>query len=200
MWYYIKQAFLPFVYLIFMAMTAFGVLCIDADVDWLKYILLALNVGLYGVIIFALAYKDGQQALKVRIANDIERREIIRTGEDRPLKLKEEYKVWKGFMSGAIACVPLVILTILHAILYFTAGPQYNGAGAIASFIYMMFSGFIKISSELQQWHYYFNLIAIPFLTAMTGIPYILGAKKIQLQQDRIKAKQRQIYGDDYQG
>ena len=200
MWYYIKQAFLPFVYLIFMAMTAFGILCIDADVDWLKYVLLALNLGLYGVIICALAYKDGQQALKVRIANDIERREIIRTGEDRPLKLKEEYKVWKGFLSGAIASAPALILTIIHAILYFTAGPVYNGAGAIASFVYMMFSGFIKISSELQQWHYYFNLIAIPFLTAMTGIPYILGAKKIQLQQDRIKAKQRQIYGDDYQG
>lgn len=200
MWYYIKQAFLPFVYLIFMAMTAFGVLCIDTDVDWLKYILLTLNLGLYAVIICALAYKDGQQALKVRIANDIERREIIRTGEDRPLKLKQEYKVWKGFMSGAIACAPLVILMIIHVILYYAAGPQYNGAGAIASFIYMMFSGFIKISFELQQWHYYFNLIAIPFLTLMTGIPYILGARKIQLQQDRIMARQRQIYGDDYKG
>ena len=200
MWYFIKQAFLPFVYLIFMAMTAFGVLCIDTDVNWLKYILLILNFGLYATIICALAYKDGQQALKVRIANDVERREIIRTGEDRPLKLKEEYKVWKGFMSGLIASAPAIILTIVHVVLYFTAGPQYNGAGAISSFLYMMFSGFIKISGQLQQWHYYFNLISVPILAGLTGIPYILGARKIQLQQDRILARQRQIYGDDYQG
>lgn len=198
MWYYIKQSFLSFIYLIFMAMISLSIILIQ--VAWLRIVLNFACVALYLVVVCAASFKDGETALKTRIANDTERREIIRTGEDRPLKLKQEYKVWKGFMSGAIACVPLVVLMIIHVILYYAAGPQYNGAGAIASFIYMMFSGFIKISFELQQWHYYFNLIAIPFLTLMTGIPYILGARKIQLQQDRIMARQRQIYGDDYKG
>ena len=64
----------------------------------------------------------------------------------------------------------------------------------------MMFASLVKLDSSLplQQWHYYFNLIAVPIIMITTGLPYILGAKKIQRQQDMIKEKQRQIYGDDY--
>jgi hypothetical protein len=94
-WYYIKQAMIPAVYLIFMAMTAMGIAMItDANLVWLKAVLAVLNLALYGFIVAATSYKDGQTALKVRIANDLERMQIVKTGEDRPLKLREEYKAW----------------------------------------------------------------------------------------------------------
>ena len=74
MWYYVKQALLPFIYLFFNAITAFGIICIQgADLTWLRILLLILNIGLYCVIVCAASYKDGQEALKVRIANDLER-------------------------------------------------------------------------------------------------------------------------------
>ena len=105
--YYFKQGIFPFIYQIFMAMIAFGILMIE-ELIWLKILLAALNIALYLFIVAAVAYKEGQEALKVQMANDLERREIIRTGEDRPLKLHEEYKPWKGFFFGFIACVPVV--------------------------------------------------------------------------------------------
>ncbi|MBQ9734475.1 MAG: hypothetical protein IJV95_01325 [Clostridia bacterium] len=198
MWYYVKQGLLPFVYLFFTAITAFGILCIEGLV-WLKVILLLLNIGLYVFIVAASSFKDGQEALKVRIANDLERLQIIRTGESLPLKLKEEYKPWKGFFNGFVACIPLLILLIIHTIVYLSGGG--NGAGAIAGFIYMMVFAFSRlnigaVTTPINPAIYYWSLLAIPLIVLAAGIPYILGAKKIELQQQRIKEKQRSIYGD----
>lgn len=198
MWYYVKQAMLPFLYLFFTAMTALGIAIINDTLIWLKVILGLINVGLYGVIIAAASFKDGQDALKVRIANDLERLQIIRTGENRPIKTREEYKPWKGFVSGIITCVPLIVLLIIHTILTLSLGDVYNGAGVVAGFIYMMFFVFTRVNSTalVTVGTYYWLLFAIPVILAFTGIPYILGARKVQRQQDAIKAKQRQIYGE----
>lgn len=195
MWYYIKQAFLPFIYLIFMAMISLSILMIE--ILWLKVVLNIACIGLYLLVVCAASYKDGESALKVRVANDLERREIIRTGENRPLKLKEEYKPWKGFVFGAIACAPLVILLIIHAILV-AINPALTGAGAISGLIYAMFYLFAEMFFDtLQSWHYYFSLVALIVIPLATGVPYILGAKKIERQQEMIKNKQRQIYGEE---
>ena len=195
MWYYVKQSFLAFMYLIFMALISFAILMIE--VPWLKIILNIANVGLYLAIVCSASFRDGEMELRVRVANDIERKEIIRTGEDRPLKLKEEYKPWKGFVFGLIACVPLVALLLIHTVLVNFVDPTLNGAGIASSLIYATFYSFASLFfGEFATWHYYFTLIAIPIIACGTGIPYIMGGKKIEAQQRVIKEKQRQIYGD----
>lgn len=196
--YYIKNGVLPFIYQLFMAMIAFGILAIDGLI-WLKAMLAVLNAGLYLFIVGAVAYKEGQDAFKVQTANDLERREIIRTGEDRPLKLHEEYKPWKGFAFGFTACVPLLILLALHVVVYFATG-SYMGLGAIAGVIYLMYFIFFRFDGNaVLYWHTYLGtLIALPVLMLTMGIAYILGAKKISRQQQMIREKQRQIYGDKF--
>jgi len=197
---------MAFIYLFFTAITAFGILCIGNDLLWLKIVLLVLNVALYVVIVAAAAFKDGQDALKVRIANDLEREQIIRTGEALPLKLKEEYKPWKGFVFGLIACAPLVILLIIHTLLFTLGGDHLIGAGAVAGFIYLMIFALARVNAPtaaegatavaVNPTMYYWALLAIPVIVLSVAVPYILGAKKIELQQERIREKQRQIYGE----
>ncbi len=202
--YYFKNGLFPFIYQLFMAMIAFGILAINGLV-WLKIILALLNVLLYVFIIASVSYKDGQEAYKVQVANDLERREIIRTGEDRPLKIHEEYKAWKGFMFGFISCAPTVLLLILHTIVYLATG-SYMGLGAIAGILSLMFFIFFRLdvsfssaetSSATISWYtYYGALVALPVIMLTTGIAYILGANKVRRQQEIIREKQRQIYGD----
>jgi len=206
MWYYIKQSIMPLLYLLFSAIIAISILCLGNDLMWLKYVLLVLNVGLYVFIIGSISYKDGQTALKTRIANDLEREQIIKTGEMRPLKLKEEYKVWKGFVFGAIACAPLIILLIIHTILTLTVGAESNGAGVIASFIYMMMFAFSRAHVApvaegsapvvIDPNMYYWALLALPVIILTVGIGYMLGAMSIERQQRMIREKQRRIYGE----
>ena len=206
--FYLKQSLFPFIYIIFMAAIALGILMIQ-DLIWLQVILAVLNVGLYGIVVCAASFKDGQEAMKVQIANDLERREMIRTGMDRPLKLAQEYKPWKGFVFGLIACIPLVLLLAIHTVVHFATGGAYSGIGAIAGLVYMMFFIFFRFGSTsaaaaegaaesaVIPWYtYYGALIALPVVSLLTGIAYILGAKKIMRQQEMIKERQRQIYGD----
>ena len=201
--YYLKQGIFPFIYQLFMAMIAFGILAIDGLV-WLKVVLAILNIALYVVIVAAVAFKEGQNALKVQMANDLERREIIRTGEDRPLRLHEEYKPWKGFVFGVISCIPVLLLLVLHTIVYNATG-SYMGLGAIAGIIALMFFIFFRLdvsysaaeTLEVPWYTYYGALVALPVLMLTMGIAYILGAKKIMRQQEMIKEKQRRIYGDN---
>jgi len=201
--YYLKQGIFPFVYQLFMAMIAFGILVIK-DLVWLKVLLAVLNIAFYLFIVASVAYKDGQEALKVQMANDLERREIIRTGEDRPLKLHEEYKPWKGFVFGLISCVPMLLFLILHTIVYNATG-SYSGLGAIAGIIGMMFFIFFRLDASnatdetaVVPWYTYYGvLVAVPILMLTMGIAYIMGAKKIMRQQEMIREKQRQIYGDN---
>ena len=120
----------------------------------------------------------------------------IKVNVDYSNKLKEEYKPWKGFVFGLIACVPLVILLILHALLT-AINPQLNFAGAISSLIYALFYYFpLMITGVSEAWHVYFPLVALVIIPLATGIPYVLGARKIERQQEMIKNKQRQIYGE----
>ena len=196
MWYFIKQSFMSFIYLIFTAVVALVIMTVQNF--WLRLALSLLNLGLYLVIVCATSYKEGELALRVRISNDLERKIIVRTGEDRPLKLKEEFKEWKGFMFGLVACVPLVIMLIIHAIIVNFIDPTYLNVGAISAFIYADFYSFASLFfGELASWHYYFSLIALPILSLSTGIPYILGGRKMERQRNIIKEKKRQIYGDE---
>ena len=196
MWYYVKQSFISLIYLIFTAIIALVIMAIENF--WLRLGLSLLNLALYLTIVCAAAYKEGELALRVRIANDLERKEIIRTGADRPLKLREEYKDWKGFLFGLVACAPLIILLIIHTIIVNFIDTTSISVGAISAFIYADFYCFASLFfGELAPWHYYFSLIAVPILSIATGVPYIIGAKKIERQRKVIKEKKRQIYGDE---
>lgn len=199
--YYVKNSIIPFVYLFFTSIIAAGVLQLGDHLAWLKIILLVLNAGLYFVVTCATSFKDGQEAFKVLIANDLERMQIIKTGEDRPIKRMQEYKPFKGFITGLIVCSPLILLCIVHVILVNTAGPTYVGAGAVAGFIYMIAYGFTRVTAGVAAifsgpYAHLISLTAAALIIPATGIAYIIGGKKIKYQQEKIKEKQRQIYGD----
>lgn len=202
--FYIKKALFPFFYVLLMSIIALGILAISGMV-WLKVILAVLNLALYCTIMAFTSFREGQDAFKAQVANDLERREIIRTGEDRPLKLHEEYKPWKGFMFGFTACVPLLMLLIIHTIVYLASGKV--GVGAIAGIAYLIFFVFFLVGTPLSAgeaasgatlpWYsFYGALIALPLIMLTMGIAYILGAKKAMRQQEMINEKNRQIYGD----
>jgi hypothetical protein len=98
-----------------------------------------------------------------------------------------------------------VVLLLVHTILIFAVGTNYVGAGAIASFIYMIVFAFTRmnlpavvegVAPVIDPFMYYWTILAIPLIVISVGVPYMLGARKIELQQERIKAKHRSIYGD----
>ena len=111
--YYLKKFFIILVYLISSGIIASSVLVIEGNA-WLKLVLLILNLALFIFIYSAIAFKDGEKALKVRISNDKLRQLIVQTGDDYKLDLDGEFTIRKGFITGVSACIPLIVLLLLN--------------------------------------------------------------------------------------
>ena len=195
MWTYIKQSFMAFFYLLFMITTSYAISVLEEKFFILQIVLAIANLLLYFVILAGASFKDGEQALKVRNVNDLKRQEIIRTGEDIKLKIHEEYAPWKGFLAGFIACVPLILCLIIHSILLFS-GSSVDFFGQAAGIIYNGFFVLVRIFSDITPYSYYWALLCIPFIVGLSGVPYMLGARKIELQQERIKETHKLIHGE----
>ncbi|MBQ9756712.1 MAG: hypothetical protein IJV99_03845 [Clostridia bacterium] len=196
--HFLKQAVIPVIYLVLMAMTSLSIGAIEGQhLVWLRLLLSILAFGLYALVVGAISYKEGQEAMKVRNANDLERMIIVRTGENRPLQTVKEFKAWKGFMVGLVTCIPAIVILIVHTILII-GNPANIGAGVLAGYIYMVFFMIFRCNTAVAvtAGTYYLILLAIPVFACLTGIPYYLGGRKIELQQERIKEKHRQIYGE----
>ena len=111
--YYLKKFFLLVIYLISSGIIGSGILIIEG-MAWLKLILALLNLALFVFIYCAIAFKDGEKALRVRVSNDKLRELIVKTGDDYKLDLEGEYTIRKGFITGAMACIPLLVLLLLN--------------------------------------------------------------------------------------
>ena len=195
--YFLSNALFPFVYVVLTAFTATAILCIQGLIV-LKIALCILNLALYSVVTLFIAFKTGQDAFKAQITNDIERRLIVETGENRPLKIHQEYKCWKGFLIGAMSCLPLILILIVHSIVVLSTGGAVIAIGAIANFLYMTSYSFVAIFiKNATAYTCFYNLLFLVYITLSYGITYILGAKKAQLQQKIIKSSHQAIYGDE---
>ncbi len=194
-WYYLKQSFIPLMYTAFDAAIALGILCIEG-LPALKIILLLANLGLFVFIVFSYFKSEGQKAFKTRIANDLERKRMIETGEDRPIDAISEYKPWKGFVMGVVAAFPLIIILIVHTVMI-AINFQSTGAGALGAIFYAMIYGFVMaVTTELTAYTYYFMVVYIVILAITVGLGFMVGGKKMERQQEMINDKHRQIYGD----
>ena len=79
--YYLKETWVIWVYTLLTMVTAMAIAMIGDDLLWLELILFALNLGLYGLVVFMMVYKSGETAAKLRHSNDIKRRVIMETGD-----------------------------------------------------------------------------------------------------------------------
>lgn len=68
-----KETWVLYVYTILTMITALAIAAIDEKLLWLQLILFTLNIGLYGLVAFMLVFKTGEEAAKLRHANDIKR-------------------------------------------------------------------------------------------------------------------------------
>ena len=195
--YYLKKFFLLLVYLISSGIIGSGILVIEG-LAWLKLILALLNLALFVFIYCAIAFKDGEKALRVRISNDKLRELIVKTGDDYKLDLEGEYKARKGFITGATACIPLVFLLLLN---FVVKGPTNSIVVQAVQLFYMVFYvffnlDFLEANKVALYASVYWTLIAIPILIILHGVFFCLGARNVEKQQERIINTHRHLYGE----
>ena len=195
--YFLKQGVFPFVYLILMSISAIAINAIEGLLP-LKIALGILNLLLYWLVIGIVSFRDGQDAYNILLANDALRRRIIATGDDIELNTAKEYKWWKGAMAGLFACIPLIIMLIIHLILTLV-NPANAGAGSVAGLVYAVTNIFLQLaygSLNLPANAYFLLFLTIPIFMFMTMSAYYIGARKVIARQHIVEKKRKEIYGE----
>lgn len=192
--YYLKASIIPFLYLFFQSSISIAIYTIE--IKPLGLTLLGLNAALFFFTISVISFKNGESAFKVLLLNDVERRIIIETGEDRPLKLSEEYSHVKGVILGLVPLAPLLILMLVHFII-FIAGGEYTGLGAICVFLYKVpYAFFEYLGYQITQTNCFLTLLTVPVVFFPIYISYTLGARKARIMHDRIEEDRKSLHGE----
>lgn len=196
--YYIKCSLFAFAYMIAMDIGALLFSYIDSIA--LRAVLSIAWALFYCFIVGIMFFKEGETALDFRHANDLERKHMVESGVVVELDTAPEYKPYKGFVIGVYACIPLIIILLLHLLIGLSSGGTANGAGIVASVVYFTFFmpyGAFRSGVNLFTFGEYFILIyTVAILAVTVGVAYILGARKAQKKYDLIERKQNEIYGD----
>lgn len=194
MWYYAKHSLFLFIYMLTTILTATGISLIEAE--WVQSLLAVLNIGLYLFLTAIYMYKEGGEAAKKLHANDIDRENIVKTGNYIKINKIPEFRVWKGSFMSFITFIPMIVLFVVHTILGLTTGS--NTAGTIANVVYMTFympyAPFLGTVMRFEL--YYILLYAIPLITISIGVAYNIGARKILRQYKKVQETQKMLYGD----
>ncbi len=192
--YYMKETWVIYVYTILTMITALAIAAIDKKLLWLQLILFALNIGLYGVVAYMLIFKTGEEAAKLRHANDIKRRVIMETGDYYDFNRQGEYGAYKGAIIGLYASAPLLIMLLIQVILDI-AGSDSAAISGVIGFTYGAF--FLPIRCIDAAASVYWMLYAVVIIVAIAHVAYQMGARKVHKQEERIKRTNAMIYGNN---
>lgn len=181
-----------------MMSTSFLILRVSIPI--VQFILAILDLALYATAIILIFYKEGQNAWKFRQQNDFDRKTIIETGKDIPIKTAPEYKPWKGFLFGIISTVPLMILLFIHVFV----GKNGEGLAAITTILHYVFwlpiyslKCCFNPSFSPAYGDYFLLLYSVVLMAILTAIGYYLGARKLQRAQDKIEERKKEIAGSE---
>ncbi len=193
--YYFKESGFLFLYSIMMSFLSLAAIALD--ITWLCYTLSFLSIAFMLLITVFDCFKEGEKACRLLYANDMSRQRIVETGEDIEIDTIKEYKPYKGFLIGLFSFAPMIPFLLVHLIIVL-AGGSTNVFGLIADLLYLDFSApmFLIFNGELPVWSYFIVLYAPILISVFSGIPYMLGARKVTLQYEKIDEKQKMIYGE----
>ncbi len=195
--YLLSKSLFSFIYFVSCSIITYSISLIGHHV--VEIVLSAFMLVFCFYIATVVGMKTGEDALKVRHANDLERKEIIRTGRDIPLKLSEEYKAYRGFIIGLLINAPGLILIIVHTLVSISGSGNNMVFGKLADLVNMVFYWIINLFYEVETvGTVFYNLIFIAFFTTWFGLSYMLGAKKVMLQYQIIEQKHKELHGEEF--
>lgn len=192
MWECFKRSLTPFLMYMFCSMIA--LVCLNIPSDGFKAVLVGFFILLGAVFNADLSMGYGKDNYKMLLTGNIRRANEIDTvlnNDRKSYRREREYSPYKGFLIGAMICIPVVIVCLI----YFLSGVRYQD-NAIGGFVLLIISGWAILPWQLAQIeNVYLTLISCILPILVTGIFYIIGAmrekKNEELKKKRMEEAER---------
>ena len=152
-----------------------------------------INMALYCVVITHSFMKTGEDAMRVKHSNDLERRAMLKERYYRELDKVSEYDVKKLSIYILAMVIPAVLLGLVAGILAIFKVDTSTVEFIIRNFYGFVYSFAFGINKNASV---YWALFAIIIMTAPIVIGYLKGAKNVLNEYARIERIKQAIDGD----
>ena len=194
--YYIKDILVNYVYIVVCSLI--GVILCWATTDGLMEgyvcsILSVINLALYCVVIAHSYMKTGEEAMRVKHSNDLERRVMLKERYYRELDKVGEYNVGKLLVYVLPVVIPLVLLGVLAGVLAIFSVDTYTIEFILRiayGFVYSLVFG-IKAGASA-----YWAFFAIIIMIAPIVFGYVKGGNNVLKEYARVERIKQAIDGD----
>ena len=182
-----KEGIVIFIYAVVMGVLAIlGAMVKSQSLLVLIYIAVVLFF-MFFVILFTKS--SGEKQYKNLLTGNIRRSKGVGEDTQKYCKPHEEYRAYKGFLIGAAVFLPLYLLLIINA------ATDKLAPEVIIKFLYAVC--YFPLLSFKTGISVNFTLPLSFLYIATAGFGYILGGKKIMLQQEKLQRTHDLIYGKD---
>ena len=194
--YYGKDVLLNVSYLVVCSLIGFILMfaAVDNTIEgYICSILSALNIFMYVVVVRNSYVKTGEDAMRQRNANDMDRRLMLETRVYKEIDKVREYRPIKVWFFVIPLIAPLVILTIISLFILMFGG---NPAGVdlaikvIYGFVYAFFYGISKSTSV------YFALLALIFVVGPVFLGYYTGVNRVRAEYAQVERLKKKVDGE----
>ncbi len=188
--YYLKDTVLNYSYILGCDIIGLLLMLVtnsDTIEGYIGAMLSAINMFLYFSVIKNAYSKTGEEAMRDKHSNDIERRDMLTSRRYRELDKVKEYNPKKIYIFIAPIVIPFVVLLTISTIIAICGGNP-EGLNMVITFMYaFVFSFFVGISKNASV---YFAWFAIIMLVVPLVWGYMSGVKKVRAEYavaDKVK-------------
>ncbi len=186
-----SRAVIPFMMYLFMGILLLASQMIpNKPLMYIVSVICLLGGCAYNVL---LCFTTGKQHIDALLIGNVHRENAllgIPSGANH--RVEREYRAWKGFVIGFIVGIPVIILGLIAG-----ANPA-STAGGGAMIIMMFLAGWAIIPvawirAAVPTFSFYFSLLFIVIPVLVSGISYILGARKQRRVKEEEKARMERV-------
>lgn len=194
--YILRMIIAPAVYFFCFVIAALGIQSFNGLQMAGRIILGAVCLVIYILCVTGIMLKEGENAFSKLLSNDMQRKNMIKTGKDTDIDDRTEYRPYKAFLSGLVCCIPLIVLFIIHLVV--REPGETSQISKIAEILYspfFLFFGNYKTSNEIS--FFIGSAFTVVIFPCLMGVPYIFGAHKRKAQNDAIVDLNKYLHGDE---
>lgn len=173
-----RRAVTPSVEYLFCGMLALAASAIPDENAWLRLVLALACVLLAVVLNVDQGVRVGRKHYQTFLSGEVRRSrgiETINNRDRKTYKIEMEYRPYKGFITGIIICIPVVICCIIYAAGNYAGSLEVADVGGV---VLLMFCGWARVPLGLifsgisPVW----SLCACVLPLVATTVSYIIGA------------------------
>ncbi len=142
---------------------------------------------------FALGDKYGRESARKRYSNMSALKNALQNGTEITVDTVGEYRWYKGFLIGLYSCSLMLLMVVIQLMITVCGGTTTALIDAVKVTFVVFTAPQNAMSTSVSA---YYSLLYVVATAVATGLGYMAGKYKVDVERRTVAAIDKEIYGD----